>query len=184
MEYSQWTPALESLFNKAAGLQDCCSTYLLHKHLRCLYPQDVWLSSKYASGFLDASCKMVSLYSFILQYLYHTWFVFCLQKWKHYIEKYLIATVCYVMHAFLSESTLDTCLNVQELLAQNMHIWSLRDCNETQIQNHLLCKQTINHLAKLARLVWLNGWVCRNSKTVHIKHDSLTLKSFLMVAAK
>ena len=28
------TPVLESLFNKAAHLQDSCKTYLLHAHLR------------------------------------------------------------------------------------------------------------------------------------------------------
>ena len=30
----------------------------------------------------------------------------------------------------------------------------LSDCNETRIHNHLVCKQTLNHLAKLAK--WLS----------------------------
>ena len=32
-------------------------------------------------------------------------------------------------------------------------IWSLSDCNGTQIHNHLVCKQIFNHLAKQAK--WL-----------------------------
>ena len=36
-------------------------------------------------------------------------------------------------------------------------IWSLSDCNGIRIYNHLVCKRTLNHLAKLA--IWLNGWV-------------------------
>ena len=41
--------------------------------------------------------------------------------------------------------------------SQNRHgISSLSECNRTQIRNHLVCKQTVNHSAKV---VWLNGWV-------------------------
>ena len=36
------------------------------------FPADVWLGSKYASGSLDAPCKMAPLNSFILQYLCHS----------------------------------------------------------------------------------------------------------------
>ena len=58
-------------------------------------------------------------------------------------------------YAFQSESTLYSCLNVKELLVWSSHvIWSLSDCNWTQNQNHLVRKQTLNHLAKLP-----NGWV-------------------------
>ena len=76
---------LESLFNKVAGLQDCCKTYLLHAHLRYyfslgktlkfyLFSQkyfltDVWMGSKYASGSLDVPCEIAPLNSFIFQYL-------------------------------------------------------------------------------------------------------------------
>ena len=61
------------------------------------------------------------------------------------------------MYMFHSESILCSCLNVKELLAQNRHgIWSLSDCNRTRIHNHLICKWTLYHLAKL---LWLNGWV-------------------------
>ena len=71
---------------------------------------------------------------------------------------YILAVYSYrVMYTFRSESTLCSCLNVNELLAQNRYgIWSLSGCNRTQIHNHLVCKRKLNHLAKL---VWLNGWV-------------------------
>ena len=52
-------------------------------------------------------------------------------------------------------NTLYSCLNVKELLAQSRHeIWSLSDCNWTRIQNHLVRKETLNHLAS-----WPDGWV-------------------------
>ena len=62
---------------------------------------------------------------------------------------------CHVTYAFQSESTLNICLNVKELLARSKHnIWSLSDCNGTRIHNHLVCKHILNHLAKLAK------WLC------------------------
>ena len=46
-------------------------------------------------------------------------------------------------------------LNVKELLARSRrHIWSLSHSNVIQTHNHLVCKRTLNHLAKLAR--WLS----------------------------
>ena len=60
-------------------------------------------------------------------------------------------TVCsyHVKCAFQSECT----LNVKELPAWNRHvICSLCDCNGTRTHNHLVRKQTLNHLAKLAYL--------------------------------
>ena len=47
------------------------------------------------------------------------------------------------------------CLSVKELLAWSRpHIRSLSDSNEIRTHNHLVCKQTLNHLAKLAK--WLS----------------------------
>ena len=47
------------------------------------------------------------------------------------------------------------CLNVKELLAQSRcHIWNLSDSNLIRTHNHLVCKPTLNHLAKLAK--WLS----------------------------
>ena len=56
-------------------------------------------------------------------------------------------TVCsyHVTYLFQSESTLYSCLNVKELLAQNRcKIWSLSDCSGIQTHNHLVCKWTLN----------------------------------------
>ena len=62
--------------------------------------------------------------------------------------KHFIVCSCHVTYAFQSESTLYSCLSVKELLARNRYnIWSLSDCNATQIHKHLVCKQTLNHLA-------------------------------------
>ena len=48
------------------------------------------------------------------------------------------------------------CLNVKELMAGSRHhIRSLSDRNEIRTNNHLVCKQTLNHLEP--RPVWLNG---------------------------
>ena len=47
------------------------------------------------------------------------------------------------------------CLNVKELLTWSMpHIWSLSSSNDIRTHNHLVRKQTLNHLAKLAK--WLS----------------------------
>ena len=59
---------------------------------------------------------------------------------------------CYV--TFQSESTLFSCLNANEFLAQNRRdIWNLSDSNETRTHNHLVCKQTLNNLAKLVKCI-------------------------------
>ena len=65
---------------------------------------------------------------------------------------------CHLTYAFQSETTLYSCLNVKELFAQSKcEIWSLSECNWTRNQNHLVCKQTLNHLA-----IWLS--VCLGTK--------------------
>ena len=62
---------------------------------------------------------------------------------------------CQVKNALQREFTLYICLNVEELLARSRRkIWSLSDCNRTRTHNHLVNKQTLNHLASLAK--WLN----------------------------
>ena len=72
----------------------------------------------------------------------------------HHKLQLLIQTVysCYVMYAFQSESTLYSCLNVKELLAQSRHeIWRLSGFTWARTENHLVLKRTLNNLAK-----WLN----------------------------
>ena len=62
--------------------------------------------------------------------------------------------VCYyhVTYAFQSKFTLQSWLNVKELLAQNKrNIRSLSDSNWIRICNHLVSKRTLNCLAKLAK---------------------------------
>ena len=73
-------------------------------------------------------------------------------------------TVCcyHVTYAYHLESKLNSCLNVKKLLARKRRdIWNLSDRNGIWTHNHLLCKRTLNHLAKLARLQtkWLLVWI-------------------------
>ena len=66
-------------------------------------------------------------------------------------------TTCsnHVTYAFQSESTLYSCLNVKKpLVRSRRRIWSLSDSNVIWTPNHLVCKQALNHLAKLAK--WLS----------------------------
>ena len=75
-------------------------------------------------------------------------------------KQHNLKSVCsyhHITHAFQSESTHNSCLNVKKLLAGNKReIWSLNDCSWTQIHNHLVYKQTLNHLAKPAILAKLS----------------------------
>ena len=83
--------------------------------------------------------------------------IYVLRPAMNYYINYHSLTVCscHVTYAFQSESTLYSCLNVKELLARSRReIWSLRDCNCSRTQNHLVHKRTLNHLAKLAK--WLS----------------------------
>ena len=84
-----------------------------------------------------------------------TWRIFADEGNIFYIPS--MQTVCSyrVTVMFQSESTLSSCLNVKELLAQNRcDIWNLNECNRTRTNNHLVRKRTLNHLAKVAR--WLS----------------------------
>ena len=84
----------------------------------------------------------------------------------------MFITACYyhVTYAFQSESTVYSCLNIKELLAQNRRgISSLSDSNRIRTHNHLVHNETLNQLAKLdnnwavlwvlALNIYLNGWV-------------------------
>ena len=58
----------------------------------------------------------------------------------------LIVCSFHVTYAFQSESTIYSCLNVKELLAQSRReIWRWGECNWTRTQNHLVLKRTLNH---------------------------------------
>ena len=57
----------------------------------------------------------------------------------------------YLCSAFdCSSNYVRTRFRVKELLARTKHhIWRLSNCNVTRTQNHLVCKRTRSHLAKL-----------------------------------
>ena len=91
----------------------------------------------------------------------HSWFPY-VRLCPNLNDKLMTVCSFHVMYAFQSESTIYSCLNVKELLAPSRReIWRLSDCNWTRTQNHLVRKQTLNHLAKLA-CVWLS--VCLQTK--------------------
>ena len=65
---------------------------------------------------------------------------------------------CHV--AFEDESTLYSCLNVKELLAQSRReIGSLSNCNWTRTHKHLVHKRTLNYLTVRFWNKWLWVWV-------------------------
>ena len=75
--------------------------------------------------------------------------------WVLICTVYLTVCCYHVTYAFESESTLYSCLNVKELLAQNRHnIWSLSDSNGIRTHNHLVCERILNHLVMLTK--WLS----------------------------
>ena len=58
---------------------------------------------------------------------------------------------------FQSESALCCCMNGKELRAWSRpKISNLNDCNWTRTWNHLVCKWTVNHLAKLVECLFTN----------------------------
>ena len=58
----------------------------------------------------------------------------------------------HVTYAFQSESTVDSCLNVKELLARRRRVMaSLSDCNWIWTQNCLVRQGTLNQLTKLTK---------------------------------
>ena len=73
--------------------------------------------------------------------------------WGPVTKQFLTICSYHITYAFQSESTLYDYLNVKELLARNRRdIWNLSEYNETRTHNHLVRKQTLNHLAKLVEL--------------------------------
>ena len=63
-------------------------------------------------------------------------------------------TVCsyHIKYTLESESTLYICLDFKELRTQNKrNILSLGDVKGPRTNNHLVRKQTLNHLARLAK---------------------------------
>ena len=72
---------------------------------------------------------------------------------------------------FQSESSLNSCLNIKELLARNRcDIWRLRDNNGTRTHNLLIRKRTLNQLAKLTK--WLS---CVVNTYLYVAFDCMFL---------
>ena len=70
------------------------------------------------------------------------------------------------------------CLNVKETLARSRrHIWSLSDISEIRTHNHLVHKRTLNHLAKLAKLL-----CCVLSTYLYGAFDCMLLSSHVRVS--
>ena len=94
------------------------------------------------------------------------------------IRKRWFTTVCSyrVMYLFQSEYTLKT--QSKELLARNRcEFWNLSDCNRARTHNHLVCKRTLNHLAKLAK--WLS---CVVSTYLYDAFDCMFLSCHALVS--
>ena len=76
-----------------------------------------------------------------------------LPVWSIWLYVLIISRTCFRVNP---HSTLYSCLNLKELLAQNRHeIWTLSDWNCSWTYNHLVRKRTLNHLAKLAKMIEL-----------------------------
>ena len=89
------------------------------------------------------------------------WQIGWAELWVLICSVHFIIFSYHAMDTFQSYSTLYICLNVKEFFARNKHdIWSLSNCNETRTHNHLVCKRTLNHLAKLTE--WLSLTVSTN----------------------
>ena len=116
-------------------------------------------------------CKIfgqIKIFQFLLTVMNHyqkstlSWSIFYCVKILTWTKMLLTICSCHVTFAFQSESTLYSCPNVKELLARSKRkIWSLSDCNYTRTHDHLVHKQTRNHLPKLdlAKLCLAKCWV-------------------------
>ena len=97
------------------------------------------------------------------------WAVF----WVFICMVHLTLCFCHVTYAFQSKSTLQSCLNVKEIVVwSRCEIWSLCECNWTRMQNHLVCKRTLNHH-------WAMFWVliCAVHLTVCFCHVTYMFQS-------
>ena len=119
---------------------------------------------------------MLHFYIFLFFYIYkpkkHYWKSFRSVIIVNALNKDLGLTVWYyhVTYAFQSESTLYSSLNVKQLLPWNKRdSWSLSDSNRIRAHIYLLCKRTLNHLAK-----WLS--VCLRTKWLWVRIPLLSLK--------
>ena len=135
-----------------------------------------WLEIHISPWWLCSDCNWTRTYN----HLVHKRTLHDLPKLAKWLS-WVVSTYLYVtfdrmflscQYAFQSKFTLYSCLNVKELLAQNKcNTWSLSDSNRIGTQNHLVHKQILNHLAKLAK--WLSCVVV--SSYLHGAFDCMLL---------
>ena len=100
-----------------------------------------------------------SCQSFHLIFCFQTWLIVvakflkfdlaALISWIFLILRYSLYVIIMSPTSFRVNPHSIVCLNVKELLAWSRRsIWSLSDSNGIQTHNHLIRKQTLNHLAK------------------------------------
>ena len=133
---------LTYVFQSESTLYSCLNVKELFAWNRCDIKSFKWLQ-------LDSNPQPLSLQ----KKLNH------LAKWAKWLSCVVSTSLygltvcsCHFTYAFQSESTLYSYLNVKELFAGNRcDIRSLSVCCRTQTHNHLVCKQTLNQLAKLTK---------------------------------
>ena len=103
-----------------------------------------------ATGFEPITTYFLNEHSRIRPTWPNGWAVF----WVLICKVHLTVSSCHITYAFQNELTLYSCLNVKELLAQSRdEIWRWIDSNWIRTKKHLVLKQTLNHLAKLIKLL-------------------------------
>ena len=127
-----------------------------------------------ATGFVPKTTKFLNEHSTIWSNWPNAWAVF----WVLFCTVHFKVYSCHATYAFQSESTLFISLNVKELLAQSRReICRWSDCNWARTYNHLVLKETFNHLAKLA--MWLS---CVLSTYLHSAFDCMFLSCHVRVS--
>ena len=108
-----------------------------------------------ATGLEPRTTYLVNKHSTIWPSWPNDWALF----WVLISTVHLTVCSCHVTYVFQSESTIYSCLNVNEIFARiRREIWNLNDCNWTRTQNHLVRKRILDHLAKLVK--WLSCVLC------------------------
>ena len=102
-----------------------------------------WINSNYGCNLMMTFIGSQNIFQLQILLYFNFASMTLTLKWNSWLHhKHAVnLTVCsyHVTYVFQSESTLYSCLNVKELLAQSRRIiWSLSDCNLTRTQNHLV----------------------------------------------
>ena len=127
------------------------SKHFLSSKLRIsLVLRNYWLLQQSDSFSAEINCIKWIKFNAAKWQKFVKWHCFCIYyHFLYWLYVLIMSRACFVFpHSIVT-------LNIKELLAWNRRdIWSLRDCNGTRTHNHLVCKGTLNYLAKLA--TWLS----------------------------